>query len=138
MSRNLGLEKVGRAKVAYLLQKKGWLVGEAFADGYDLLVVNPKSKKVCKVELKTMDLENRVANNTNLTAPVSQFERTNCTHIIVYVEPFGDIFIARKNKILTKTGIFCAYNHTKQEYRKAAKNSRSFGPYKNAWHELDH
>lgn len=137
MSRNLALEKVGRAKVAYMLQKKGWLVGEAFSDGYDLLVVNPNSKKVCKIELKTMDIENRTASNTNLTAPVSQYERNNCTHIIVYVEPFGDIFIARKNKVLTKTGIFCAYNHSKKSYRKAKANSKSFEPYKDAWNELN-
>lgn len=110
MSRNQALEKVGRARVAYRLQQLGWLVGEAFDDGYDLLAVFPKSEIVgkdivCKIELKTMDNDNRGA-DSNLTAPVSPKERESCTHIIVYLEPEGRYFIARKDKVLTIRGIF--------------------------------
>ena len=75
MSRNLALEKVGRARVAYMLQQRGWKVGEAFDDGYDLLAYHPKSKKVSLIELKAMDTENRAA-GVNLTAPLTETERT--------------------------------------------------------------
>jgi integrase len=38
----MALEKVGRARVAYMLQQRGWRVGEAFDDGYDLLAYHSK------------------------------------------------------------------------------------------------
>ena len=104
MSRNLALEKVGKARVAYMLQQRGWKVGDAFDDGFDLLAFHPtKSKRPCYIELKTMDTENRKA-GVNLTAPVSKMERDTCTHIIVYVEPQGWVFIARKENVLTPKG----------------------------------
>jgi hypothetical protein len=59
MSRNMALEKVGRARVAYKLQILGWQVGEACDDGYDLLAYHPKKKKICQIEIKTMDTSNR-------------------------------------------------------------------------------
>src|SRR5208283_2039972 len=99
MSRNMALEKVGRARVAYMLQQKGWKVGEAFDDGYDLLAYHPTSKKVCLIELKAMDLDNR-SPGVNLTAPLTATEIGTCTHIIVYLEPQGWVFIAKKKKVL--------------------------------------
>lgn len=135
MSRNQALEKVGRARVAYFLQQRGWLVGEAFDNGYDLLAVYPKTKDVCLIELKTMDLDNRAA-ETNLTAPVSKKEREKCTHIIVYLEPEGRCFIAKKKNILTKKGNIFAATTTDGKLRKPRKGSFSFAEYENAWDEL--
>ena len=135
MSRNQALEKVGRARVAYKLQQKGWRVGEAFDDGYDLLAHHPERNATCYIELKTMDSSNR-GKDSNLTAPVSAKERDTCTHIIVYLEPEGRYFIARKNRILTPKGnIFAAIND-KGVLRAAKENSYSFAKYENAWDEL--
>ena len=139
MSKNQALEKVGRARVAYKLQQKGWLVGEAFDDGFDLLAVkeNEKGKIVCKIELKTMDLENR-GPQSNLTAPVSPKERENCSHIIVYLEPEGRYFIARKDKILTTKGnIFAAVNKVGNKLRAPKNDSFSFVRYEDSWEELE-
>ena len=140
MSRNQALEKVGRARVAYRLQQMGWLVGEAFDDGYDLLAVFPQSEMVsndivCKIELKTMDNDNRGA-GSNLTAPVSSRERESCTHIIVYLEPEGRYFIARKDKILTNKGNIYAATDSTGKLRNYRENSFSFTRYENSWDEL--
>jgi hypothetical protein len=140
MSRNQALEKVGRARVAYRLQQLGWLVGEAFDDGYDLLAVFPKSDIVakdivCKIELKTMDNDNRGA-GSNLTAPVSPKERESCTHIIVYLEPEGRYFIARKDKILTNKGNIYAATDNSGNLRKPREGSFSFSRYEDKWDEL--
>lgn len=136
MSKNQALEKVGRARVAYRLQQKGWSVGEAFDDGYDLLAVK-NDKIVCKIELKTMDLDNR-GSQSNLTAPVSQKERDTCTHIIVYLEPVGRYFIARKDKILTNEGnIFAAINKERTGLRHPKENSFSFAKFEDSWEELE-
>ncbi|RKN81045.1 hypothetical protein [Ulvibacterium marinum] len=135
MSRNQALEKVGRARVAYFLQQRGWLVGEAFDNGYDLLAFNTETKDICLIELKTMDLNNRGA-ETNLTSPVSKKERESCTHIIVYLEPEGRCFIARKEKILTKKGNIFAATTIEGKLRKPRKGSYSFAVYENCWEEL--
>lgn len=135
MSRNLVLEKVGRAIVAYKLQQKGWLVGEAFDDGFDLLAVYPETNDICKIELKTMDLDNR-AEGTNLTAPVSRKEQEICTHIIIYLEPEGRYFIAKKDKILTKKGSIFAATDSNGVLRKPRKGSFSFAIYENCWEQL--
>lgn len=95
MSRNMALEKVGRARVAYRLQQEGWKVGEAFDDGYDLLAHHPEHGVTCYIELKTMDIRNR-GKGVNLTAPVSRKEQDTCSHIIVNLEPDGRYFIAEK------------------------------------------
>jgi hypothetical protein len=135
MSRNHALEKVGRAKLAYKLLSLGWKTGEAFDDGYDVLAYHPERHVACYIELKSMDIANR-GPGTNLTAPVSVFEQRSCTHIVVYVEPGGWFFVARKDKILTPAGnIFAALNQ-KRELRTPKKDSRSFAPYRDAWHEL--
>ena len=135
MSRNLALEKVGKAKVAYQLQREGWLVGEAFDDGYDLLAHYPKKNKTCFIELKSMDISNR-SPGVNLTAPVTPEERKKCSHIVVYVEPEGRFFVARKQNILTDKGnIFAAIN-AKGELSTPRENSKSFARYENAWYEL--
>ena len=137
MSKNQALEKVGRARVAYKLQQKGWLVGEAFDDGYDLLAVKKDENIICKIELKTMDVDNR-GQQSNLTAPVSLKERESCTHIIVYLEPDGRYFIARKDKILTNKGnIFAALDKSNNILRKPNEDSFSFAKYENAWEELE-
>ena len=136
MSKNLALEKVGRAKVAYELQLKGWLVGEAFDDGFDLLAVK-NEKIVCKIELKTMDIRNR-GEKSNLTAPISKKEKETCTHIIVYLEPDGLFFIAKKEKIITNmNNIFAALNKKTRKIRVPKNNSFSFAKYENAWEELE-
>ena len=136
MSKNLALEKVGRAKVAYKLQQMGWLVGEAFDDGYDILAVKDK-KVICKIELKTMDMDNR-GPKSNLTAPVSKNEREQCTHIIIYLEPIGRFFIARKDKILTKKGnVFAAINKERNDLTTPRNQSFSFANFENQWQELE-
>ena len=135
MSRNQALEKVGRARVAYKLQQKGWRVGEAFDDGYDLLAHHPVQKVTCYIELKTMDSSNR-SKDSNLTAPVSAKERDICTHIIVYLEPIGQYFIARKDRILTPKGNIFAATNDKGELRKQKEDSFSFAKYQDAWDEL--
>jgi len=135
MSRNQALEKVGRARVAYKLQQKGWRVGEAFDDGYDLLAHHPERKATCYIELKTMDSSNR-GKDSNLTAPVSAKERDTCTHIIVYLEPEGRYFIARKNRILTPKGNIFAATNDKGVLRPSKENSYSFAKYENTWDEL--
>ena len=135
MSRNQALEKIGRAKLAYVLMKEGWQVGEAFDDGYDLLAHHSASNTVCRIELKTMDIDNR-SKGVNLTAPVSPTERNHCTHIVVYVEPKGWFFIARKDRILTDAGnIFAAINEN-GERRKPRGESKSFAKFQNAWGQL--
>ena len=135
MSRNQALEKVGRARLAYALAKRGWQVGEAFDDGYDILAYNDDKKITCKIELKSMDISNRVP-NANLTAPVSPVEQQRCTHIVVYVEPEGMFFIARKDRILTPNGnIFAALN-AKRQLRTPKPGSKSFAPFRDAWNEL--
>jgi hypothetical protein len=117
-----------------MLQQSGWKVGEAFDDGYDLLAHHPKTGKVCRIELKVMDLANR-SRGVNLTAPVAPMEQT-CTHIIVYVEPHGGYFIAQKNDVLTDNGnIFAAVN-ANGELRKPQHGSKSFARFQNAWGEL--
>ena len=135
MSRNQALEKVGRARVAYVLLQKGWCVGEAFDDGYDLLAHHPDHNTTCYIELKTMDSSNRGA-GTNLTAPVSTKERETCTHIIVYLEPEGRYFIARKNNILTDHGNIFAATNEQGELCIPRENSNSFAKYEDAWDEL--
>lgn len=135
MSRNLALEKVGRARVAYMLQQRGWKVGEAFDDGFDLLAHHPKSKKTSLIELKAMDLDNR-SPGVNLTAPLTKTEISTCTHIIVYLEPKGWVFIAKKEDVLTPKGnIFAAVND-KGDLRKPKKGKKSFAPFKDKWQEL--
>lgn len=135
MSKRLALEKVGRARVAYKLQSEGWRVGEALDDGFDLLAYHPRHKVTCLIELKTMDIQNRTA-GSNLTAPVSATERRTCTHIIVYVEPHGWYFIARKNQVLTPNGnVFAALNRQRQ-LRTPEPGSKSFARFQNAWDEL--
>ena len=136
MSRNQALEKVGRARVAYKLQQRGWRVGEAFDDGYDLLAHYPQQNVTCYIELKTMDSSNR-GKDTNLTAPVSAKERETCTHIIVYLEPEGRYFIARKDKILTPKGNIFAATNAKGELRKQKEASHSFAKYEDTWDELE-
>lgn len=135
MSRNQALEKVGRARVAYKLQQQGWRVGEALDDGYDLLAHHPESKVTCYIELKTMDADNR-SPGTNLTAPVSAKERETCTHIIVYLEPIGRYFIARKQLILTQKGNIFAATDQGGNLRRPRANSQSFAKYENKWVEL--
>jgi hypothetical protein len=135
MSRNQALEKVGRARVAYRLQQNGWRVGEAFDDGYDLLAHHPEHNVTCYIELKTMDSSNR-GKASNLTAPVSAKERDTCTHIIVYLEPVGQYFIARKDRILTPKGNIFAATNDKGELRKQKEDSYSFAKYQDAWDEL--
>ncbi len=82
-----------------------------------------------------MDIANRSA-GVNLTAPVTPTERTTCTHIIVYVEPHGWYFIARKDDVLTEKGnIFAAINE-KGELRKPERGSKSFARFQDAWGEL--
>lgn len=135
MSRNQALEKVGRARVAYVLQQQGWKVGEAFDDGYDLLAHNPERNVTCFIELKTMDSSNR-SESSNLTAPVSEKERNTCTHIIVYLEPTGRYFIAQKDNILTPNGNIFAATNEQGELRNPRGDSNSFARYENAWEQL--
>ena len=97
MSRNLALEKVGRARVAYMLQQRGWKVGEAFDDGYDLLAFHPTSKKT--------SLHRTQGNGHGEPFAWQQpdctcdREKHTCTHIIVYVEPQGWVFITLKRRL---------------------------------------
>jgi len=135
MSRNMALEKVGRARVAYRLQQMGWRVGEAFSDGYDLLAHHPVHNTTCLIELKTMDISNR-GKDSNLTAPVSAMERETCTHIIAYIEPAGRYFIARKDKILTPKGNIFAATDQEGRLRKPREESKSFARFEEAWEEL--
>jgi|GEM_PF-5210197 len=135
MGRNLALEKVGRARVAYKLQTMGWQVGEAFQDGYDLLAFHPRHEKVCRIELKAMDIANR-SEGVNLTAPVSLSEQKACTHIIVYVEPHGWYFVARKKQILTTKGNIFAAIDRRGNLRSPKKNSKSFARFRDTWNEL--
>lgn len=135
MSKRLALEKVGRARVAYQLQSDGWRVGEALDDGYDLLAHHPERGVTCLIELKAMDIRNR-GRGSNLTAPVSATERRTCTHIIVYVEPNGWYFIARKSEVLTPKGNVFAALHQHGGLRTLKSGSKSFARFKDAWSEL--
>lgn len=131
----MALERVGRARVAYKLQCQGWKVGEAYDDGYDLLPHHPERNTTCYIEVKAMDISNR-GEGVNLTAPVSAKERASCTHIIVYLEPVGDFFVARKGEILTEGGnIFAAINEN-AELRTPREESRSFAKFKDRWDQL--
>jgi len=131
----MALEKVGRARVAYMLQQRGWKVGEAFDDGYDLLAHHPKRKKVCLIELKAMDTENRSA-GVNLTAPLTETEINTCSHIIAYLEPQGWVFIAKKKKVLTPGGNIFAAMDESGNLRQPKKGSKSFAPFKDKWDEM--
>lgn len=121
--------------MAYKLQTMGWQVGEAFEDGYDLLAFHPQHNKVCRIEVKTMDISNR-SEGVNLTAPVSLTERKVCTHIIVYVEPHGWYFVAKKEHILTPSGNIFAAIDRNGTLRTPKKRSKSFVPFQDAWDEL--
>jgi len=135
MSKNLALEKVGRARLVYTLMKSGWKVGEAYDDGYDILAHHPVKDRTVFIELKTMDITNRTSAG-HLTAPITKTEQVNCTHIVIYVEPEGLFFIARKAEILTSKGnVFAALNKKRQMCKPRA-GSRSFARFKNAWNEL--
>jgi len=135
MSRNLALEKVGRARVAYALLQRGWKVGEAYDDGYDILAYHPNHNIAVYIELKSMDISNRTPNG-NLTAPISPKEQVSCSHIVIYVEPHGWFFIAKKEDIITEHGnIFAALNE-KRELRKSRDKSKSFAKYQDCWDEL--
>lgn len=136
MSRNLALEKVGRARVAYKLQQQGWRVGEAFDDGYDILAHNPFSNITCYIELKTMDSSNR-SKKSNLTAPITQKEKATCTHIIVYLEPEGRYFIARKSQIITEKSSIFASTNEHGKLRTPQANSKSFAKFEDSWQELE-
>jgi hypothetical protein len=115
--------------------RQGWRVGEAFNDGYDFLAHHPEQNVTCYIELKTMDSSNR-GKDSNLTAPVSPKEQNTCTHIIVYLEPKGQYFIARKDRILTSKGSIFAATNEKGELRVPRENSNSFTNYEDAWDEL--
>jgi hypothetical protein len=117
------------------LQQQGRRVGEAIDDGYDLLAYHPGNNVTCYIELKTMDASNR-GEESNLTAPVSAKERETCTHIIVYLEPEGRYFIARKENILTPNGNIFAATNNEGELRNQREGSNSFARYENAWEEL--
>ncbi|MFZ4775983.1 MAG: hypothetical protein ACOYM3_11495 [Terrimicrobiaceae bacterium] len=135
MSKNLALEKVGRARLTYTLMKRGWKVGEAYDDGYDILAHHPVNNRTAFIELKTMDITNRTSAG-NLTAPVTKTEQKRCTHIVIYVEPDGWYFIARKAEILTENGnVFAALNKQRQ-LRTPMTCSKSFAKFKDAWDEL--
>ena len=135
MNRNMALERVGRARVAYMLQLRGWKVGEAFDDGYDLLASHLKKKKLCLIEVKAMDISNR-STGVNLSAPLSKSEARACTHVIAYVEPQGLVFIARKQSVLTRGGNIFAAIDKSGSLRKTRKGSRSFAPFMDRWDEL--
>lgn len=135
MSKNLALEKIGRARVCYNLMQQGWKVGEALDDGYDILAYNHKHNKVIFIELKTMDKRNR-RKGVNLTASVTKKEAESCTHIIAYVEPDGDFFIARKREVITNKGNIFASIRDDGSYRISKQNSKSFVNFKDAWAEL--
>lgn len=121
--------------MAYALLQRGWKVGEAYDDGYDILAYHPQFQRAAYIELKTMDIDNRTREG-NLTAPISATERAACTHIVVYVEPHGWYFIAKKESIVTENGsIFAALNE-KRELRKPQAGSRSFAKYRDCWDEL--
>ena len=82
-----------------------------------------------------MDIENRTKEG-NLTAPVSSTERHVCSHIVIYVEPHGWFFIARKGEILTEKGnIFAALNEGRT-LRVPREGSKSFARFKDCWDEL--
>jgi hypothetical protein len=131
----MSLEKVGRAKVAYELLKKGWKVGEALDDGYDLLAYNPETKRTVFIEVKAMDIDNR-SEGVNLTSKISPTEYDTCTHVIIYVEPKGWFFIARKAKIVTHSSSVFAALDRNGELRKPNENKLSFAKYKDCWDEL--
>lgn len=131
----MALEKVGRARLAYKLMTDGWQVGEAYDDGYDLLAYHQRNNVACRIELKAMDITNRT-DEGNLTAPVSPTEQEHCTHIVVYVEPHGWFFIARKDRILTEKGNIYAALNKKRQLRTPRVGSRSFTPYKDQWSQL--
>lgn len=135
MSRNQALEKVGRSRVAYALQQRGWKVGEAFDDGFDLLAHHPKTEKVALIEIKAMDIDNR-AEGVNLTAPVSKKEQRTCTHIVAYVEPHGWYFIARKDRVITNKGNIHATITPEGKLRPPRRGSKSLTHYKDAWDQL--
>lgn len=114
---------------------EGWQIGEAFVDGYDILAHHQEKNVACRIELKAMDIANRTK-EANLTAPVSPTEQRTCTHIVIYVEPHGWFFVARKDRILTDKGnIFAALNKDRQ-LRTPKKGSKSFASFKDQWSQL--
>ncbi len=135
MSRNHALEKVDRAKLAYKLLSLGWKTGEAFDDGYDILAYHPERHVACYIELKSMDITNRAA-NANLTAPISVVEQQRCSHIVVYVEPEGWFFVARKDRVITPGGNIFAALDVDRRLRTPRDGSKSFAPFRDKREEL--
>jgi hypothetical protein len=129
------VDEIGLARAAHHLQKAGWMVGRSFDAGYDLLAYSPKHYRICSIGVVTFDLIGP-PKPTELRAELPVKVTKTATHLIVYVEPPGWFFIARKEDILVNGGEIRAVLDQSGRPLDKNENPKSFGIFKDQWDQL--
>ena len=135
MSGSSCVDEIGLARAAHQLQKTGWMVGRSFDAGYDLLAYSPKHYRICSIGVVTFDLVGP-PKITELKTGLPEKVAKTVTHLIIYVEPPGWFFIARKGDILSNGCEIGAVLDQSGRPLDKNDNPRSFGAFKDQWDQL--
>jgi hypothetical protein len=129
------LKELAVSRLACNLQKMGWMVGKSYDENYDLLAYSPKHYRVCGIQVHAFDIsgQNR---EVELKRAVDKETLPGCTHIAVYIEPKGWIYIAAKEKIITPDGFVRSVLSPAGGCLDERDNPAAFGPYREKWDEL--
>ncbi len=129
------VDEIGLARAAHYLQKTGWMVGRSFDAGYDLLAYSPKHYRICSIGVVTFDLIGP-PKITELKTRLPEKVAKTATHLIVYVEPPGWFFIARKEDILYNAWEIRTVLDQSGRPLDKNDNPSSFGLFKDHWDQL--
>ena len=135
MSGSSAVEEIGLARAAHHLQNTGCIVGRSFDTGYDLLAYSPKHYRICSIGVITFDLIGP-PKITELRKALPEKVAKTATHLIVYVEPPGWFFIARKEDILLKGDEIRSVLDQSGRPLDKKDNPSSFGIFKDQWERL--
>ncbi len=129
------LKELAVSRLACNLQKMGWMVGRSYDENYDLLAYSPKHYRVCSIQVHAFDIsgQNR---EVELKRAVDKETLPGCTHIAVYIEPKGWLYIASKDKIVTSEGCVRTVLSSSGACLDARDNPAAFGTYREKWDEL--
>ena len=129
------LEEIAISRIACNLQKMGWMVGKSYDENYDLLAYSPKHYRICSIQVQAFDItgQNR---EVELKRPVEPETLPGCTHIAVYIEPKGWIYIAAKNKIVTPEKCVQTVLSPSGGCLDTGDNPAAFGMFRDKWDEL--
>lgn len=129
------LKEIAVSRIACNLQKMGWMVGKAYDNNYDLLAYSPKHYRICSIRVLVFDItgQNR---ELELKYPLDAESLPACTHLAVYIEPKGWIYIASKNKMVTPEGYVQAVLSPSGTCLDSRENPAAFALYRDKWDEL--